>query len=62
MDEKPRPWFGLRDVLWLVVLAAVLAAWGFDHGRQARELERLSPPPTPATPIPLTPGGTGAFY
>lgn len=33
--------FSIRDLLWLIVLAAVLTSWGIDHRRQATQLQQL---------------------
>ena len=32
--------FGIRDILWLTTLAAVVAAWFADHFRQEYRLRR----------------------
>ena len=34
--------FTIRDLLWLMVLAAVLVMWWMDHRRQAAELDKLN--------------------
>lgn len=39
MDENTCRWFGFRDLLWLVVVAIILAAWGWDHVRLASRIE-----------------------
>lgn len=33
--------FSIRDVLWLTMLAAVLAAWWVDHSGQEARLSKL---------------------
>jgi hypothetical protein len=33
--------FSIRDLLWLIVLAAVLTVWGLDHWRQAAKIQKL---------------------
>ena len=33
--------FSIRDLLLVMVIVAVLAAWGIDHRRQAREIKEL---------------------
>jgi hypothetical protein len=56
---EQRPLFGLRDLLYLVVLALVLAAWGWDRGRLATEAPSLVPPPMGGGS--LAPGMGGGF-
>ena len=34
----------LRDLFWLILIAAVACAWWLDHRRQAAEIERLKNP------------------
>jgi hypothetical protein len=41
MDEQLQTWFRTRDALWLFLLAMILAAWGWDRGRLASQLETL---------------------
>ena len=43
MNEPQRPRSGLRDATWLMILALVLAAWGWDRGRLATHIESLKP-------------------
>gem|GEM_PF-2324195 len=33
--------FSIRDLLLVMVIVAVFAAWGIDHRRQAREIKEL---------------------
>ncbi|MFN0018819.1 MAG: hypothetical protein ACKVP0_11215 [Pirellulaceae bacterium] len=56
--------FSIRDLIFVTVIVAILAAWWVDHRRQAVEIERLSPVQdliwqnilsTPSGPIDLTP-------
>jgi len=35
--------FSIRDLLWLMVVAAILTAWWVEHRRQAQVIERLTP-------------------
>ena len=39
--------FSIRDLLWLLTLAAVLTAWGVDHWRQAAQIHELQTTPWP---------------
>lgn len=34
----------IRDCFWLMILALVLAAWGWDRGRLATRLEAMTAP------------------
>ena len=50
MDE-PRAAFSIRDAVWLVVLALVLAVWGWDRGRLSQRVElMMNPPRSPVQP------------
>jgi hypothetical protein len=40
----PTPKLTLRDLFWLVLVAAILCAWWLDHRRQATAIERLKDP------------------
>ena len=51
MNEQPRPWFGVRDALWLAVIVMAALAWAWDRTRLATEVEKLGPMP---------PSGVGA--
>ena len=42
------PWLRTRDSVWLLVVALVLAAWGWDRGRLAADLKVLSQPSLPS--------------
>ena len=35
--------FTIRDLLWLILLAAVLVAWWIDRSRLVERIELLSP-------------------
>jgi hypothetical protein len=36
--------FSIRDLLWLIALAAVLTAWWLDHRAQIAAIEELKSP------------------
>jgi hypothetical protein len=49
--------FTIRDLLWLILLAAVLVMWGMDHRRLSAELEKLN-----ETFGPLEGAGVNRYY
>jgi len=50
--------FSIRDLFWLVFVAAVFTLWGMDHTRQAAQIDVLTKPkPAPASPYYQFEGG-----
>jgi hypothetical protein len=57
MDEPTRPRFGVRDAVWLAVIALALMGWAWDRNKLAKQVEKLGTSTSPAAPA--APGGMG---